>query len=103
MRARSRVTPMKTNSGTATSVSLVMMPKTRFGRLSNSASLKLPVNVPTVAKISAVPPRVKATGNPASNTRMTATNSSAATHSTVSDPELFSGTRETNSGPAMKP
>ena len=31
MRARSRVTPMNTNSGTATSVSLLMIPNSRLG------------------------------------------------------------------------
>ena len=33
MRERSSVTPMKTNSGTAISVSLFMMPNSRFGML----------------------------------------------------------------------
>ena len=83
MRARCSVTPMKTNSGTAISVSLVMMPKMRFGKPSSRASLKPPPMTPIPAKINAVPPSVNATGKPASNTRMTETNNSAATHSIV--------------------
>ena len=79
--ARSRVTPMNTNRGTATSVSLVMMPKIRFGSPDNSASLKTPVTTPAAANSNAVPPSVKATGKPASSTTMTVRNNSSATHS----------------------
>ena len=93
MRARSSVTPMNTNSGTATSVSLLMMPKMRFGSPSNRASLKLPPRTPNAAKIKAVPPSVKATGKPASNTTMTVRNSSAATHSMLATPQCAHGRR----------
>ena len=81
MRARSRVTPINTNRGTATSVSFAMMPKMRFGNPDKSASVKLPVSTPTTAKIRAVPPRVNATGKPASNTRITARKRKSGIHS----------------------
>jgi hypothetical protein len=77
---------MNTNSGTATSVSLLMMPNTRLGRPDSSASLKVPVTTPTAAKIRAVPLRVNATGKPASSTRITEKNSRSATHSIASGP-----------------
>jgi len=47
----------------------------------SNASLKLPPSTPAPANSSAVPPNVKATGNPASKITMTATKSKAATHS----------------------
>ena len=96
IRARSRVTPMKTNSGTATSVSLPIMPKTRFGRPDRRASLNVPVATPAAANTSAVPPSVNATGKPASNTAITVRNSRNATHSIVQLP-LIRATERSNS------
>ena len=61
-RDRSSMTPMKTNSGTAISVSLVMIPYRRFGSASRKAASKTPNHPPTMAKISDTPARVKATG-----------------------------------------
>ena len=75
---------MNTNSGTATSVSLLMIPKIRFGSPDSSASLKLPVTTPAPANRSAVPPSVNATGKPASNSPITVRNRSPATHSIAS-------------------
>ena len=89
IRARSSVTPINTNKGTATSVWLFMMPNTRFGNPDSSAALNSPASTPTPAKINAVPPSVNATGKPASNTRITDTNSSSATHSMITDALLL--------------
>ena len=86
IRARSSVTPMKTNSGTATRVSLPMIPKTRFGRLDRSASLNVPVAAPIAANSNDVPPSVNATGKPASSVTITVANSSSASHSISAAP-----------------
>ncbi len=86
MRARSSVIPMNTNKGTATSVSLVMMPNTRLGSPDRKAASKPPPRTPPSANKRAVPPRENATGKPASSSSTTATNSSRATHSIVSPP-----------------
>ncbi|MEJ2384228.1 MAG: hypothetical protein P8Y54_07485 [Xanthomonadales bacterium] len=59
---RSSMTPMNTNTGTAISVSLVMMPNTRFGKASRNTGSKCPVSDPMPAKISATPASVNATG-----------------------------------------
>ncbi len=81
MRALSRVTPINTNKGTATRVSLFIMPKTLFGRPDNRASLNSPAITPMAAKISATPPSVNATGNPASKTMITVKKRSRAAQS----------------------
>ena len=57
IRARSNVMPIKTNSGTAISVSLVMMPKSRLGKPARNALSKPPPTTPANANKSAVPPR----------------------------------------------
>ena len=94
MRARSSVTPMKTNKGTATSISLVIIPNRRLGSPNSRASLKLPPSTPRPAKISAVPPSDSATGKPASSTRITTPNSSAATHSTSAGPQCANAAQQ---------
>ena len=86
IRARSSVTPMNTNSGTASSVALLMMPKIRLGKPVSSASLNTPAAMPSPAKISAVPPSVNATGKPASSSTMTLRNSKPASHSIIAPP-----------------
>jgi len=84
MRARSSVMPMNTNNGTASSVSLDMMPNIRLGSPDRNADSKPPPMTPPKANSNAVPPSEKATGKPASNNTTTATKSRKATHSTVS-------------------
>ena len=71
---RSSITPMKTKSGTAISTSLVMVPKTRWGRKAMKSMSKMPSEMPMIAKARATPARVKATGKPASSTRHTVAN-----------------------------
>ena len=80
---RSSITPMKTNSGTAIRVSLVMMPNRRLGSASRKAPSNMPRNPPSQAKISAVPAREKATGYPRSRTTQTVINSRRAITSGV--------------------
>ncbi len=58
---RSRITPMNTNSGTATSTGLVITPQNRLGRAANRAWSKAPIQMPTNPTRMARPPRVKAT------------------------------------------
>ena len=77
---------MKTNSGTAISVSLVMMPKMRLGRPDRNACSKPPPMTPPSAKISAVPPSENATGKPASSNNTTLANINSATISISADP-----------------
>src|SRR5690606_20572675 len=72
-RDRSSMTPMNTNSGTATSTSFVIVPKMRCGSADRKASSKTPRAIPRTAKISATPPSVKATGEPQSSAPQTAT------------------------------
>jgi len=58
----SRMTPISTNSGTAISVVLLMVPKSRPGRAERKDASKTPAMIPPAAKVSAVPASVKATG-----------------------------------------
>ena len=73
-RLRSSITPMKTKSGTAISVSFVMVPKMRCGKAPRKERSKTPSAAPRMAKISAVPASVKATGKPASRNRQAVAN-----------------------------
>ena len=88
---------MKTNSGTAISVSLLMMPNTRLGIVPRKAPSKAPASIPSQANISATPPNEKATGYPARSTATTAANITSATHSIRSprreDPGPATGSR----------
>ena len=59
---RSSITPMNTNTGTAISVSLVMMPNTRFGKASRKTGSKVPDSTPMPANSRATPASVNATG-----------------------------------------
>ena len=86
MLARSRVIPMKTKSGTATKVSLVIMPKIRVGSAVRNAASKVPASMPLNAKISAVPPRAKATGKPVSKKQTTHINKINGTQSINQEP-----------------
>ena len=72
---RSSITPMKTNSGTAISNSLVIAPpKILDGSAPKREKSNTPKIHPIPAKISAVPASVNATGNPAIRNRHTTTN-----------------------------
>ena len=62
MRERSSITPMKMNSGMASSTSLVMTPKMRSGRAPSSARFITPAADPRSAKPSETPASVSATG-----------------------------------------
>src|SRR3546814_3378531 len=61
---RSRTTPMKMNSGTATRTSLIIGPNQRSARRPKLLNEKTPASQPSPANRSEVPARVKATGNP---------------------------------------
>jgi hypothetical protein len=61
-RERSSITPMKMNSGIASSTSLVITPKMRCGSAPISAMLMAPQTCPISAKASDTPPSVSATG-----------------------------------------
>ncbi len=65
---RSSITPMKTNSGTATRTSLTMTPNQRDGRLRSRCRSKTPRPAPSRAKANAVPASENATGKPSSST-----------------------------------
>ena len=69
--ARSSVTPIKINKGTATSVSLVMVPKIRPDKAATKLASKWPAMTPNEAKSNAVPPKVSATGKPKSSRTQT--------------------------------
>ena len=62
MRERSSITPMKMNSGIASSTSLVITPKTRCGSAPMNEKPIAPVRWPSAAKASDTPPSVSATG-----------------------------------------
>ncbi len=62
MRERSSITPIRMNSGIASSTSLVITPNTRGGSAPRSEKRMTPKRAPTTAKASAAPPSVKATG-----------------------------------------
>ena len=62
MRERSSITPIRMNSGIASSTSLVITPNTRGGSAPSSVSGITPSASPSTAKASAVPPSVNATG-----------------------------------------
>ena len=62
MPERSSTSPMKMNSGTATSVSLSITPKKRGARLMKRMRSKWPTAWPSTAKSSDTPASVKATG-----------------------------------------
>ena len=59
---RSSITPMNTNSGIASSTSLVITPKTRAGSAPSRLKSITPAKCPIPAKISDAPPSVSATG-----------------------------------------
>ena len=71
---RSSITPMKTNSGTATSTSLTMTPNQRDGRLASRCRSKAPSATPSSANANAVPASENATGKPAISTPQVAAN-----------------------------
>ena len=62
MRERSSITPMKMNSGMASSTSLPMTPKMRAGSAPSSARFMTPNAAPRMAKPSDTPASVSATG-----------------------------------------
>ncbi len=62
IRERSSITPMKMNSGIASSTSLVITPKTRCGSAPSRLMFITPVRWPMTAKASDTPPSVSATG-----------------------------------------
>ena len=62
MRERSSITPMKMNSGIASSTSLVMTPKMRCGSAPRMAKFMAPMAWPNTAKASDTPASVSATG-----------------------------------------
>ena len=68
------MTPMNTKTGSAISVSLLMMPKMRLGNALRNEGSKIPVIMPIRAKIRATPASVNATGNPASKDKPAARN-----------------------------
>ncbi len=61
-RERSSITPMKMNSGIASSVSLVMTPKMRCGNAPRMPNPMAPRMCPRMANISDTPASVSATG-----------------------------------------
>ena len=62
MRERSSITPMKMNSGIASSTSLVITPNMRCGSAPRNAKLMTPSALPATAKTSDTPASVSATG-----------------------------------------
>src|SRR5262245_27262162 len=74
----SSTTPMKTNSGTAMSVTLVIVPHMRRGRMSKKSGRSAPVNTPRMPKKSPVKVRLKATGKPTKRNAITPANITAA-------------------------
>ena len=58
----SSIVPMKMKNGTASSTALLMTPKTRWGKALSKPTSKMSMATPIAAKMSAVPPREKATG-----------------------------------------
>ncbi|MNS57336.1 hypothetical protein D3C72_902190 [compost metagenome] len=60
----SSTSPMRVKNGTASKVSLAMMPKMRCGSAWNSATFKRPSSMPTSAKSMPLAARAKATGKP---------------------------------------
>ena len=69
------MTPMNTNSGTATRISLIMaLPYTRFGKMPRNAKSNTPSSALMPANSSATPASVKATGKPAIRKPHTLTN-----------------------------
>ena len=76
--ARSSVTPIRINNGTATSVSLVMVPNIRPDSAATKLASKCPAITPMAAKSSAVPASVNATGKPNSSNRQTQPKSASA-------------------------
>ncbi len=60
--AFSSVIPIKTKRGTAMSVSLFMIPKSRLGTVPRNAISNTPNSEPIKAKKSATPPKLNATG-----------------------------------------
>ena len=65
---------MNTNSGTATRVSLLMIPNSRLGMVPRNDTSNTPARAPPRANSNAVPPSVKATGKPASSRSTTQAN-----------------------------
>ena len=59
---RSSITPMKMNSGIASSTSLVITPKMRCGSAPSRLRFMTPAKWPIIAKASDTPPSVSATG-----------------------------------------
>ncbi len=80
---RSSITPMKMNSGTATSTSFVIKPMYRLGKDPKLDGSNTPKAMPTPQNSNEVPARVKATGKPRSRKPMTPKNISAASISPI--------------------
>ena len=73
-RERWSITPMNTNSGTASSTSRVIRPNRRCGRKLMKFGLNVPTAQPSPAMANATPARTKATGYPViSSVKVTAT------------------------------
>jgi hypothetical protein len=64
MPERSRIRPMKVKKGMASSVSLAMMPKMRFGSACSSSGLSSPSSMPTMPKNRPLAASENATGKP---------------------------------------
>ena len=81
--ARSSVTPMRINKGTATSVSFVTVPNIRPGNAPTKLASKYPAITPPPANKSAVPANVNATGKPNSSNTQTAPKSASASSPSI--------------------
>src|SRR6266508_1645398 len=73
----SRATPMKTKSGTARSVKLVIVPQILSGKMSKKFACRTPNDTPRSPKKSPVNVRLKATGKPRNRNAIIPTNISA--------------------------
>jgi hypothetical protein len=67
----SNITPIKINIGIAISVSFVIMPNILLGKANNMDKSKLLVKLHKIAKIIDAPDKVKATGYPSINKKIT--------------------------------
>src|SRR5262245_41206333 len=74
----SSTTPMKTNSGTAMSVTFVIVPQMRKGRMSKKSGRSAPVSTPSRPKKRPVKVRLKATGKPTKRNAIIPANITAA-------------------------
>ena len=79
----SKITPINTNNGTATSVAFVIIPKSLFGIVSRRFISKAPKILATKAKRMETPPKVKATGNPKRRVKQITKNNNSGRNSII--------------------